>query len=140
MHKMSIKKLISEGKIQSLGTMLMDLMDELKNVDYDLFEKYDKKSYTCAFGEHISEPLLDSIYSDKIARHWTKEQTTAVGRNIAVDFTKFTECDFNYAMNYLYHTLYNSINTTDANSWGKMAKNWLTYNNPLKHFYYIKTL
>lgn len=140
MHKMSIKKLIEDNKIDSLGDMLSELIDKVKYVDHDLYEEYDMKVYKCAYGEHISEKLLEKIYSDKISKHWTKEQTTSVGRSVGVDFEKYSEYDFNYAMNYLYHTLYNSIGTTDANSWGKMAKNWLTYNNPLKHYYYFKKL
>ena len=140
MHKMSIQKLLSDGKASAIADMLTEVVDKLKKTDYDLYLEFDRSIYECAYGSHMSDALLEKIYSNKINKHWTKDQTTSVARNVGCVFDKMNECDFNYAMNYLYHTLSGSIGNVDANAYGKMAKNWLENNNPLKHFYYLKTL
>lgn len=136
MHVESIKHLINENDIKELGDLLICAIDRMKAIDEDAYIAMEKKVYKAAYGNHMCDEMLKKAYK-LFNPKWTVEQTTSVARSMNVTFDSYNSYDFNYAMNYLYYTLSNSLNTNEPSSYGRMAKVWLEKNSPIKHYYYI---
>lgn len=124
------KKMISDASLEQLKDFTCDVLDDLKIIDHELYEKYEMKLYEQMYGVHFNKWMLEKALSKMTNEdgttggHWTLEQTTSVGRQYGVDFSKINEYDWNYTMNMIYSDYYGSV-PNDTSVYVKMAKKFV---------------
>lgn len=125
MHRELIPKIIEEGKPEHMKCMehvMIEMIDCLKIVDHDLYERVEHKLYKMVYGEHLSRKLADEWVSKMKNKdgteggHWTYEQTL----QYANDFDKN---DWYAAMNMAYSDHYSP--RFDLTTYVELAKDFI---------------
>ena len=86
--------------------------------------------YVSVFGEHFDMDTAYTAVSEMQnvdgtkGEHWDIDQTTSAAKQANIQFKKFNEYDFYYAINMLYSDYYN-IFGDDSNSYIQLATAWL---------------
>lgn len=124
------KKMISDATFEQLKHFTCDMLDDLKITDHYLYEKYEMELYRQMYGTHFNKWMLEKALSKMenedgtTGGHWTIDQTTSVGKQYGVDFTKVNEYDWNYAMNMIYSDYYGAV-PNETSVYAKMAKKFV---------------
>lgn len=124
------KKMISDASLEQLKDFTCDVLDDLKIIDHDLYEKYETKLYLKMYGMHFTKWLLEKAL-EKMENedgtkggHWNIEQTTSIGKQYGIDFVKINEYDWNYVMNMIYSDYYGAI-PNETSVYAKLAKKFV---------------
>ena len=125
MHRKLIKAIVVKENhvdMQELECIVIDMMDEIKKKDKDLYKRIEYKLYKLVYGEHLNEELAYEWVNEMqnkdgtIGEHWGKSQTDQyVG--------KYNEWDWYVAMNMMYSDYYNP--KFDTNTYIELAKDYL---------------
>lgn len=62
-----IEKIIDNGKIEdmeTLGDMLEDTMEIIKDYDKECYDKLEKKLYVLAYGSHLNKSIAEEIVNN----------------------------------------------------------------------------
>lgn len=125
MHKKLIKEIIagkSQASMQELECITIQMLDELKEKDYEAYKHLEFKLYKLVYGEHLNEDLAtewvhhmenkDGTHGE----HWNKFQTD----QYAGEFNKW---DWYAALNMVYSDYYNP--KYDTNNYIELAKDFI---------------
>ena len=110
--------------------IIIRLMNELKGMNPNVYQRFYDKFYRSVFGDHFSEELamkavmnMENIDGSK-GEHWTIEQTTSVAKQYGVVFGTFNKYDWYYVLNMMYSDYYKLFNSS-TDTYVKLAKAWL---------------
>jgi hypothetical protein len=125
MHRKLIKDIIArkdQVDMEELECVVIELIDDLKLRDHDLYKRVEFKLYKMVHGEHLNEELATRWVSrmenkdGTIGEHWTKSQTDQYSGS-------YNKCDWYAAMNMAYSDYYNP--KFDTNTYIDLAKDFL---------------
>lgn len=125
MHKVLIPKIFEEAKpenMECIEHVMIDMIDCLKIMDHDMYERVEYKLYKMVYGEHLSKELACKWVSKMENKdgthgeHWTIEQTS----QYAGAYNKY---DWYAVMNMMYSDHYNT--KFDVNTYIELARDWL---------------
>lgn len=124
MIKLYIDKIVENGKredMDCLSDILVDLLYELKENDYNEFKKYKNKFKGMAYNYKIDEDLAVEIVSDMkpLGEYWDIETIKSVVGNID------NLCDVYVVMNSLANDYRDVISLDDVEKYVNMTKAWL---------------
>ena len=142
MHKKLIKDIIARADhtdMETLECIVIDMMDEIKQRDRDLYKRIEHKLYKLIYGEHLNEELAHEWVSEilnkdgTVGEHWTKSQTDQYAGN-------YDKCDWYAIMNMVYSDHYNP--KFDISMYIDLAKDWLndkdvSEGKALKYYMYV---
>ena len=125
MMKEYIDRIVSNGKqedMDCLSEMLVDLLYDLKETNYDKFRKYKTKLKGMAYNYEIDEELAKEIVSDMkpLGEYWNMETVRSV---IGEDTHRL--CDMYVVMNSLANDYQNVVSLDNAETYIKLAHAWL---------------
>jgi hypothetical protein len=140
--KKYIDQIVESGDTEHmhcLSKMFEDLLNDLKETNYDVYIHYKCKLHKMVYGDHLSKEMAQEWVSHMknkdgtTGEHWTYEQTSSY----AGDCDK---ADFYAAMNMMYSDYYS--NRFDTNTYVTLAKDWLTDTDvgegkTLKYYMYV---
>ena len=124
MHKVLIPKIIENGKhedMKCLEHIMIEMIDRLKLIDYEMYKHVEHKLYKMVYGEHLNKELSHKWVSQMenkdgtLGGHWTYEQTS----QYAGSHDKY---DWYAIMNMMYSDYYN--NRFDVSTYVELAKDW----------------
>ena len=109
--------------METLGDMLADLIEDMKEEHYDLYKDYKLDLYEMAYGKKISEDMADKWVKEMkpVGIHWTMEETTNAMNNLGYSFN---EIDFYVVANMMYNDYYNLVKEDETLAL-KLASDWL---------------
>lgn len=125
MHRELIKEIVARKNqidMEELECIVVDMMDDIKKKDKDLYKRMEYKLYKMIYGEHLNEKLSHKWVSEMenkdgtTGEHWTKSQTD----QYANGYNKF---DWYAAMNMAYSDYYNP--KFDTNTYIELAKDFI---------------
>lgn len=120
-------KLLEEASHEQLKSFLKEQLDELKRTMPELYEEMECDLYEHIHGPHFTkwkyECAVAGLENQDGTKgpHWTVEDTTSVARQKGLQFDRFNEYDFAFAMNMVYSDFYGFIPDT-IDSYYKVAK------------------
>ena len=120
-----IEKIVQIGKpedMECLSDILVDLLYEVKETNYDEFKKYKKKIKGMAYDYKIDEELAHEIVEDMkpLGEYWNKETVASV---IGNDNHRLE--DMYVVMNSLVNDYQSVVNPEEVETYIKMAHAWL---------------
>lgn len=120
-----IEKIVQIGKpedMDCLSDILVDLLYEVKETNYDEFKKYKKKIKGMAYDYKIDEELAHEIVEDMkpLGEYWNKETVASV---IGNDNHRLE--DMYVVMNSLVNDYQSVVNQEEVETYIKMAHAWL---------------
>lgn len=120
-----IEKIVQTGKpedMDCLSDILVDLLYEVKETNYDEFKKYKKKIKGMAYDYKIDEELAHEIVEDMkpLGEYWNKETVATV---IGNDNHRLE--DMYVVMNSLVNDYQSVVNPEEVETYIKMAHAWL---------------
>ena len=120
-----IKKIVQIGKpedMECLSDILVDLLYEVKETNYDEFKKYKKKIKGMAYDYKIDEELAHEIVEDMkpLGEYWNRETVASVIGN-----DNHSLCDMYVVMNSLVNDYQSVVNPEEVETYIKMAHAWL---------------
>ena len=120
-----IKKIVQIGKpedMDCLSDILVDLLYEVKETNYDEFKKYKKKIKGMAYDYKIDEELAHEIVEDMkpLGEYWNRETVASV---IGNDNHRLE--DMYVVMNSLVNDYQSVVNPEEVETYIKMAHAWL---------------
>lgn len=123
--KKYIEKIVQIGKpedMDCLSDILVDLLYEVKETNYDEFKKYKKKIKGMAYDYKIDEELAHEIVEDMkpLGEYWNKETVASV---IGNDNHRLE--DMYVVMNSLVNDYQSVVNPEEVETYIKMAHAWL---------------
>lgn len=123
--KKYIEKIVQIGKPEDmdyLSDILVDLLYEVKETNYDEFKKYKKKIKGMAYDYKIDEELAHEIVEDMkpLGEYWNKETVASV---IGNDNHRLE--DMYVVMNSLVNDYQSVVNPEEVETYIKMAHAWL---------------
>lgn len=109
--------------METLGDMLADLIEDMKEEHYDLYKDYKLDLYEMAYGKKISEDMADKWVKEMkpVGIHWTMEETTNAMNDLGYSFN---EIDFYVVANMMYNDYYNLVKEDETLAL-KLASDWL---------------
>lgn len=122
MHRKLIKEIVrrkNQVDMEELECVVVDMMDELKKRDKDLYKRIEYKLYKLVYGEHLNEELATSWVNEmknkdgSVGEHWSKVQTDQYAGN-------YDKWDWYAAMNMIYSDYYNP--KFDTSTYIELAK------------------
>lgn len=146
MHREHIQHIISHGTVaqmEDLKEVLIDVIHELKTVDYDKYIAAEYEIAKIAHHGHVDETLA-RCWVGKMknkdgttGEHWTMEQVSSVVKDKGI---KHHLCDFYVVLNMMYSDYYSS--KFDTSTYVEMAKDWLDDADVgscklLKYYYFV---
>lgn len=125
MMKDYIDAIVSNGRqedMNCLSEMLVDLLYDLKETNYDKFRRYKTKLKGMAYNYEIDEELAKEIVSEMkpLGEYWDMETVRSV---IGDDSHRL--CDMYVVMNSLANDYQNVVGLDNAETYIKMAHAWL---------------
>lgn len=130
---MMLNKLIAATEdVNVLKDIALNLADALNELSPDKYNELVLQLHTKINGYHFSKETLELATSrlknedGSTGAHWTVEQTTAVAKNLGIDFanTNYNEYDWSYVMNMLYSDYFGVI-SNEASAYAKLARKFL---------------
>lgn len=120
-----IEKIVQIGKpedMDCLSDILVDLLYEVKETNYDEFKKYKTKIKGMAYDYKIDEELAHEIVEDMkpLGEYWNKETVASV---IGNDNHRLE--DMYVVMNSLVNDYQSVVNPEEVETYIKMAHAWL---------------
>lgn len=120
-----IDKIVKNGKQQDmecLSEMLVDLLYDKKETDYDEFRKYKNKIKGMAYDYKIDKELAEEIVKDMkpLGEYWNMETVASV---IGNDSHRLE--DMYVVMNSLVNDYQNVVSPEEVETYIKMAHAWL---------------
>lgn len=124
MMKLYIDKIVERGKkedMDCLSDILIDLLYELKERDYNEFKKYKNKIKGMAYDYKIDEDLAVEIVSDMtpLGEYWNMDTIRSVVGNVD------NLCDVYVVMNSLANDYKDVISLDDVDKYVGMTKAWI---------------
>lgn len=124
MVKLYIDKIVENGKhedMECLSDMLVDLLYDLKERNYNEFKKYKNKLKGMAYDYKIDEDLAIEIVSDMtpLGEYWSMDTIRSVVGNID------NLCDVYVVMNSLANDYKDVISLDDVDKYVAMTKAWI---------------
>lgn len=124
MIKLYIDKIVERGKkedMDCLSDILIDLLYELKERDYNEFRKYKNKIKGMAYDYKIDEDLAVEIVSDMtpLGEYWNMDTIRSVVGNVD------NLCDIYVVMNSLANDYRDVISLDDVETYVNMTKAWI---------------
>ena len=125
MHKTLIPIIFEEKKPENMKCfekIAIEMIDTLKILDHDLYERTEYKLYKMVYGEHLNRELAEKWVSKMenkdgtIGAHWTYEQTSQYADN-------FNKNDCYAVMNMMYSDHYNI--RFDTSTYIELAKDFI---------------
>ena len=106
--------------MKRLGDMLSDLICEMKESHYELYEKYKMDLYEMAFGKVLSEEMAEEIVTNMkpYHLHWTMEQTNEVMKQMGYNLNPI---DFFVTMNMAYND-YHELFGEEVENYARYSK------------------
>ena len=145
MYKKDIEKIEQSkdiNKMKGLKDILIELMEHIKEEDYQKYLSYEKWIHSLVYGGHLGKDLAEcwvSYMENKDGtkgQHWTYEQTSQVLQDKGL---KYDPTDFYAVLNMVYSDYYN--NKFDLNTYIELAKDWLNdkdvKNKLINYYYYV---
>lgn len=125
MHRILIPKIFEECKPENMECIqhtMIDMIDCLKLIDHDMYERVEHKLYKMVHGEHLSKELAHKWVSKMENKdgthgaHWTMEQTDQYAGT-------HNKCDWYAVMNMVYSDYYNP--KFDTTTYIELARDWI---------------
>ena len=119
-----LDKIVNNGKpedMDCLGEMLITMIDDLKDTNYDKYKKYKNKIIGMAYDYTINDELAKSIVDDMKPRgeYWSKETVTNVVGNVPNIDTIYV------VMNSLVNDYGDIISPDEVETYVKMTMAWI---------------
>lgn len=124
MHKVLIPKIIENGKREDmlcLEKVMIEMVDRLKLIDYEMYKSVEHKLYKMVYGNHLSKELAHKWVSQMENKdgtrgeHWSYEQTSQYAGN-------YDKNDWYAIMNMMYSDHYNT--RFEVATYVELAKDW----------------
>ena len=110
-------------KMDELGDMLVELIDELKESHPEEYREYKEELYELAYGKKISEEIGKEWVKDMkpVGEHWSMEATTGAKESLGYNVG---DIDFYVVANMMYND-YNDLTSENEELALKLANDWL---------------
>ena len=119
-----LDKIVNNGKkedMECLENILIDVLDEIKDIDHDKYKKYKGKIIGMAYDYTINDELAKSIVDDMKPKgeYWSKDTIMSVVGNVPNIDTIYV------VMNSLVNDYGDVVSPEDVDTYVKMTQAWL---------------
>lgn len=123
-------KMLEEATHEQLKSFLSEQFDRLKRLMPELYEDMEEDLYEHIHGNHFTSWKYECAVSKlenqdgSVGPHWSVEDVVSVAKAKNIEFQRYNEYDFAYAMNMLYSDYFGAV-PDSVESYLKLTKAFL---------------